>query len=279
MSSLVTRGQIKFSVLICVYYRDVPRLFECALGSIFTNTIVPNQVVLVVDGEVGSDIKQIIDHFVREHSLTTVYLPRNLGLANALNEGLKHISTEWVFRADSDDINLVDRFERQLQQLDGSIDILGGAIIESDPDGTEIAIRCPPLDHSSIYKFMRYRNPFNHMTVAYRKDFVQKVGGYPNIHLKEDYALWAKMLSNGARSKNIPDILVRATTGKQMYARRGGLNYIKSEFMMQKLLISCGLQSSLNAFVVGILRSTVFIMPSNLRAFVYEKFLRVRITN
>lgn len=263
-----------FTVLMAVYYKDNPSLFSRALESVYANSIVPAEVILVVDGPIPTEISDIIVSFEKKLGLRPIYLSSNMGLANALNEGLKHVTYDWVFRADSDDINLKNRFELQLKMIDGDIDLIGGAILEVDLDGSPISVRRPPLDHNDIIKHLPYRNPFNHMTVAFKKKVVTSAGGYPLVHLKEDYALWASILSRGAKAKNTSEVLVHATTGRGMLARRGGVRYVISEFKFQRHLFNCGFQSYINSLLVGSLRSFVFLMPNFIRGFIYKRFLR-----
>lgn len=96
--------------------------------------------------------------------------------------------------------------------------------MEVDRTGRPIAIRKVPSTEKEIRKFICHRNPFNHMTVAFRRSIVSDLGGYPDIFLKEDYALWACMLSRGVKMTNLEYILVNATAGSEMYRRRGGAN-------------------------------------------------------
>ena len=266
-----------FTVLIAVYGGDDSALFRTALESIFSNTLQPTRTVLVVDGPVPDGVEQVIASFEDNEALTVYRLTKNKGLFNALNYGLKHIETEWTVRADADDYNRPDRFQAMsdaLVQVGGQLDLFGSAIREVDTDGTEIAVRRTPANHGEIISFARKRNPFNHMTVAFRTKCAKDAGGYPDVYLKEDYALWAQMLANGARAANISDTLVHATTGQGMYKRRGGLRYAVSEIKLQSHLTKCGLKRSGSAILHGTVRSMLFLAPAGFRAFCYRTFLR-----
>ena len=59
---------------------------------------------------------------------------------------------------------------------------------------------------------------------------------YENFHRMEDYYLWIRMYQNGAIFRNIPDNLVYVRVGKEMYNRRGGYKYFKSETIFLNLL-------------------------------------------
>ena len=269
-------AQSNFTVLMAVYAKDDPEFLCTAIESIYLNTIRPRATVLVVDGPISELLDRAIFFAAEKYGLRVIRLPVNKGLANALNIGLNAIETKWVARADPDDFNLPGRFEAQMTILERGFDLIGAQIIEVDVTGREIAMKKTPTSSEQIISFMQHRNPFNHMTVIFRRSFVLDVGGYPSIYLKEDYALWALMISRGARVANSPDILVRVTGGIGMYARRGGVKYIKSEFKLQRFLANMGCKSALRAFFDGVLRSFIFSLPTSLRGKFYEYFLRSR---
>lgn len=265
-----------FTVLMAVYERDDIFLFEKAVESVFNNDLKPDAFILVVDGPVPNLLFNSIESLEDKYGIEVLYLNKNYGLAKALNAGLDLVRTEWIVRADADDLNVENRFSLQADFLkkEGNIDIFGGAIQEVDRSGNLLAVRRTVETHDRIIKFAAQRNPFNHMTVAFKTKFAKMCGGYPDIHLKEDYALWASMLEAGAQAANMPDILVRATTGKDMYRRRGGIRYALAEIALQKHLMNVGLKSKYFAILHGLGRSTVFVMPSSIRAWIYKKILR-----
>lgn len=266
-----------FSVLMAVYDGDNFALFKKAINSILNNKLKPSQIVLVVDGP----IKRIKSAFIknlatRNHFIDILYLEKNGGLANALNQGLQLIKYPWVVRADADDINMSNRFLRLAEAIEKNpaLDLIGSAVLEVDKNGVNIAIKSVPLKYSDIIRWLPYRNPFNHMSVAFKLQKVLALKGYPNIFQKEDYALWILMLSRGARACNVDDILVHATAGKDMYKRRSGLKSVRAEIDLQKILLKCGFQNFLGAIFVGLARGCILLLPNAFRSFIYEKFLR-----
>ncbi len=263
-----------FSVLLAVYEKDNHILLEKALRSVFLNSLQPKELVIVADGHLPDRLLSIIYDFSVKHPLRFIQLPSNVGLASALNIGLHSVQTKYTIRADADDFNYSSRFEVLIAKLREGFDLVGSAIREVDKNGNEVAFRKCPLTGDEIRQFVKRRNPFNHMTVGYETAVVLQAGGYPMIHLKEDYALWATLLSKGCRVCNLDDVLVDATAGKDMFKRRGGLRYAIAEFDLQHHLMRCGLKTPFEALVDGILRSAVFLAPTTLRQFVYLKFLR-----
>lgn len=276
MTSMPTVFPGGFTVLMAVYRGDDAALFERAVRSVFDNTLRPDAFILVVDGPIPLLLSATVTRLEAEFSLDVERLAQNVGLARGLNAGLARVQTEWVVRADADDFNLPERFERQARAASGldAPDLFGSAIREVERDGQPLAIRRPPSNHQDIVQYAQRRNPFNHMTVAYRKEVACRCGGYPLIHQKEDYGLWALMLKEGARTMNLADVLVDATTGRDMYRRRGGWRYALAEIDLQRHLVRCKLKSTFSATLHGLLRGAVFLLPAGLRGWIYERLLR-----
>lgn len=267
-----------FGVLMALYHGDKASLFDKALHSVFENTIQPNQFLLVIDGPIPAELKNVLlkFHQLFPGRIEELRIEANLGLAKALNEGLNHISQEWVVRADADDVNLPNRFEvlARIIQDRPRLHILGSAIMEVDESGNFLAQRMVPCEQGAILKYASFRNPFNHMSVAYRRKSILSLGGYPNLYLKEDYALWAKALGDHLMVANTNEILIHATASLAMYERRGGLRLAKTEIELQKLLVSCGIKTKIRAVFDGILRAGFCLIPSQLRKLIYLKLLR-----
>lgn len=266
-----------FCVLMALYGRDKPNLFIKAIQSVFANTLHPNQVLVVVDGPLSIELDQTVSKLHQEFpEIEFVRLPKNIGLANALNAGLQSIRFPWVVRADSDDINLVNRFEvlANIVREDPSLQLVGSAILEIDEEGNPLKVREVPTSEKEIRQFAKTRNPFNHMAVAYKLNAVLESGGYPNIFLKEDYGLWCHFLARNLPVANVRQVLVHASAGLGMFRRRGGWRYAQSEYRMQKLLVHSGLKGRVSALKDGVMRATFFLIPASWRGFLYSNFLR-----
>lgn len=267
-----------FTVLMAVYWKDDPDLFRWALSSVFQNSMPPKQVLVVVDGEITQDLNKVTKELQGKHNnLSLIRLPTNIGLAGALNAGLAAVSSEWVARADADDINHPDRFEKifsMIAKAEHQPDIVGTAIQEVDECGSKVAVRSLPASDEEIKKFLMRRNPFNHMTTVFRAEPAKRAGGYPELYLKEDYGLWAKMISQGCRCRNLPDITVNAMTGSDFYARRGGFRYAQAEYGLQRFLYQCNVKPLWMAGIDFLLRGGVFILPEMVRRRIYIHLLR-----
>ena len=271
---------LKFSVLMSVYNGEKVDFFKEAIESVLNQTVVPDEIVLIRDGYVYAELQEAIDLYRLKFPNTFTYVPleTNKGLGIALNIGVSVARNDLVARMDTDDICLFDRFEKQLAYLENNPDVsvCGGQIQEFIYSKDKIeGERRVPEDHNKIASFIRSRNPFNHMTVMFRKSAVIRAGNYQDMHYVEDYYLWCRMLLNGCRFGNLRDVLVYARIGKDMYRRRGGYEYFKSWRRLEKFKKDNGITSFGRYVKTLILRFVVQVLtPNFLRGVIIKKFAR-----
>ncbi|MDE7414471.1 MAG: glycosyltransferase [Muribaculaceae bacterium] len=270
----------EFSVLMSVYHNDCSHYLKEALLSVYTwQTVKPSEIILVIDGPVSDEIYEVINTLRQDIPvLKTVPLKNNRGLGNALRIGTEATSNEIIARMDSDDIALPDRFEKEIGFLEENPEVamVGGQISEfiGSPENV-VGNRIVPCSNEDIYSWMRKRCPFNHMTVAFRKSKILEVGNYVDWHYNEDYYLWIRMAEAGYKFANLPDTLVNVRVGKEMYARRGGWKYFKSEkgiqdYMLRKRFIGLGTY----LFNVLVRFGVQVVMPNSVRGFIFKKLFR-----
>lgn len=264
--------------LMSVYSKEHPNALCEALESIKIQTVLPSQIILVKDGPLTLALESIIDKYVNILPLRLISLNTNVGLAKALNYGLEVVNTEWVARFDTDDICAINRVEQQLLQIKtNNFDLFGSQIKEFNGDWRSAhQTRSVPLVHNDIVSFSKTRNPFNHMTVCFRKSIVDSVGGYPEIKFMEDYALWLKMIAIGARTCNSEKTLVFARIDNGMLERRGGWLYVKSAWEIQHLMLKLKAKKINAALKDGFIRTVISISPVFIRKIIYKKILRNR---
>ena len=265
----------KFSVWLPVLDReDIVEGLPKALDSIFKNSLKPNQVLITIDGLVSDSFKKILLKFQKKYSLELFWINEKVGLDKALNLGIERCKNEYIFRADGDDVNDINRFKIQLPYLLKGNDLVGSYIDEYNESGHFIATKKVPISYKDISRVITYRNPINHMTVGFKKSAILEVGGYPELFLKGDYGLWIKLIALNKKIINLNISLVKATTGMRMIKDRGGYKYIKSEYYLQKFLLNYKLTNIFLAFFVFILRIIIFSMPRDLKFLIYKNFLR-----
>ena len=57
---------MKFSVLLSVYYKENPDFLKQSLDSILNQSRLPDELVLVKDGQLSIDLDRMIDSYVRK---------------------------------------------------------------------------------------------------------------------------------------------------------------------------------------------------------------------
>ena len=122
---------------------------------------------------------------------------------------------------------------------------------------------------------MKKRSPFNHVSVMYKKSAVQAAGGYLDWFWNEDYYLWIRMQLNNAVFANTGTVLVNVRVGKEMYQRRGGMRYFKSEAKLQKYMWKDGI-ISFPKYCYNVLLRLILqvLMPNSIRGWVFKTFAR-----
>ena len=115
----------------------------------------------------------------------------------------------------------------------------------------------------------------NLVTVIFKKDSVQKVGGFIDWFCEEDYYLWVRLAENGFKFGNLNENLVNVRVGQEMYGRRGSWRYFKSEAKLQWYMLRHRV-IGLSRFLFNILvRFVVQVcMPNWLRGFIFQKLFR-----
>ena len=269
---------MKFSVSMCVYYKDNPEWFSVAVDSILNQTVKPSEVVLVVDGPVTEELEAVITKYESLPVFKVIRFEENRGHGEARRAGLAACDNELVAIMDADDISVANRFEKQLGYFEEhpETDIVGGNITEfiGTPDNP-VGKREVPSDNAEIYEYLKKRCPMNLVTVMFKKASVQAVGGFIDWYCEEDYYLWVRMAEAEMRFANISQTLVNVRVGKEMYNRRGGWKYFKSEAKLQKYMRKKKIISPATYFSNVTKRFIVqVLLPNRLRGWVFKKFAR-----
>lgn len=269
----------EYSVLMSVYHKERPEYLKQAIESIQVQSLSTNDFVLVCDGPLNDELDAVIQTKQLEmgENLSVVRLAKNGGLGNALNEGIKHCKNELVARMDSDDIAYPDRCEKQIAVFNthSEVSICSGIVEEftTDPNTVDTR-RVPPETNAEIIEFAKKRNPFNHPCVMYKKSAVKAVGSYQDFYLLEDYYLWLRILMAGYQGYNIQEPLLHMRAGSDMYKRRAGWKYAKTQAKLFKFMKQQGFIGNGQYIKSCVIRSGSALAPNWLRKFMFERVLR-----
>lgn len=267
-----------FSVLISVYKNEIPRYLDRSLKSILNQTVIPDEIILIEDGELPLSLEDVIKENKRAFpkKFKIIKLKKNQGLGNALRIGTKYVSTDWIARMDSDDISTSERFEKQLQEIVENKDlaVVGGQVDEFSFDVSNIVgKRKVPISYKEIINFAKWRSPFNHPTVMINKKALENVGGYIPFGNLEDYYLWARIIAAGYNVYNLPDVLVKMRIDNGIYARRGKIRNIKYIYALRNFLYEERIINSAEKYIGNFIMTINILLPQGVRKVFYQRIL------
>ncbi|WP_312470526.1 glycosyltransferase [Neobacillus sp.] len=270
---------MKFSVLMSVYSKEDPQFLLEAIKSTINQSLKPDEIVIIQDGVLTSELNKVLEEFQNSYPgiIKLIQLETNMGLGKALEIGVEKCTFDLIARMDTDDISHPNRFEKQVNFMVNhpDVQVLGSWIGEFEHNPDEInSIRKVPTTYEEVVQYAKKRNPLNHMTVMYRKSAVLEAGNYKPFLWNEDYYLWVRMLNRNAKIVNMPEILVFARAGSDMFKRRGGFKYLVKDVELQQEFLKMNFIDK-KQFITNIfLRGSVRILPNFVRGFVYKSFLR-----
>ena len=270
-------SEIAFSVLLSVYRGEKQEWFTRSLESLWTQSLQPDEVVLVKDGPLTSELETVLAGWQEKFGdrLKVVALERNVGLAAALNVGLNACRNEWVVRMDTDDICLPNRLEvlAGFIRENPSADIVGSWALRLDAEGQTGRVLKVPIDPVRIRRLI-WSCPLIHPTVCYKKEKILAVGGYDPLAgpRQDDYELWFRCAAAGHAFHNIPEPLLLYRFTDQNIRRnnfRVGYHRFKNGWRGNRML-GAGLTAYLGV-AVPLVRG---MLPYPLNVWVYKLLAR-----
>lgn len=227
--------QPQYSVLMPLWYLEKNEYIYQSLKSVLQQTVSPTEIVLVVDHPLLPETEELLAQLQKQHPETRIRKMENFdllgkGLGAVLAFGVLQCQYEFVARMDTDDICFLDRCEKELDILMKfpSVAIVGGglekfSVVPEQVDG----YRFPPEKGRNLIQYSKYRNPFNHPTVMFRRDVILQVGNYSPLKECEDYELWYRVLKNGYEGYNLQHPVLHYRAGTDMLKRRKNKRFFR----------------------------------------------------
>ncbi len=188
----------KVSVIMPV--RDGERWLAQAVESVFAQTLVEFELIIVDDGSVDGSSAIVAGLSSRDSRIRTLRHQAPRGLVAALNGALALVRAPLIARLDADDIALPDRLSQQAQRFAAqpALVLLGSWAERIDAKGGSIGQIHPETDAARLAEILCRRNPFSHSSMMMRTDLVRRLGGYRGAFLgAEDFDLWLRMSEHG----------------------------------------------------------------------------------
>jgi len=260
-----------------VYRNDRLEWFQLAMDSIREQTLLPAEMVLVVDGPIPDSLSETVRDYENQDcgfELNVVRLAENGGLANAMNVGRRECTQTFIARMDADDYSLPTRFEQQAAVLRdrpevGLICAWQGEFADNHLEMN--ALKTLPEHHDDLIAQLKWRNVIPHSSVVMNREAVEQVGGYrSDFGLLEDYDLFTKLALAGVRMHCLQEPVYRMRVLPEQRMRRGGLAYIPGEWKFRHQLHRNGFITQ-REFLVSSTAYTVFrLSPGFLKTLFYR---------
>lgn len=241
----------------------------CSIQSLFLSCASPAQIVLVVDGPIEDALSATINRLENIYeSLNVLRIESNVGLGKALKMGLQICSYDLVFRFDTDDINLSSRLPVQYHFMTANPDVCccGSDVLEFRRDARHSYVRLKSMPKRFYFFCGLFRNPLNHPTVAFRRHYVQKAGGYLDCNFFEDYSLWIRLMIRGFRIANLSSPPLVCMDRPDIRTRRSGKSYFFDELSFAFSLPRYGLAAVPFLFSISIRALFRYIFSALIRS-------------
>jgi glycosyltransferase involved in cell wall biosynthesis len=177
----------------------------------------PDFEIIIVDDGSTDQSSEILKKYSRTDARVKYFFREHLGIIPALNYGLQQCSGQLIARMDTDDICLPTRLEKQAQYLteNNNVDLVA-SLIEGFPKedirgGFHVYIDWlnSLVSDDQIKREIFVESPFAHPSVMFRKQAIDRLGGYQEHGWAEDYDLWLRMVQAEMNFAKIPEMLLR----------------------------------------------------------------------
>ncbi len=206
--------------------RNGEAYLAAALESLSAQTDRDFEVIAVNDGSTDAT-SAILGEFAAHDQRIRVIAGPGGNLPEALNLGAAQARGRYIARMDADDLSHPERLRLQADYLDRNSDIglvasrvryLGDAGANRGlalfVDWTNSLVE---PDEIAFNRFVE--TPVIHPSVLFRRDLIERFGGYLDGEFPEDYELWLRWMEAGVRFAKLPEMLLEWRDGPDRLTR------------------------------------------------------------
>lgn len=198
------------SVVMSIFKEPVEWM-RMAIDSILQQTFSDFEFIIINDCPGRVENSKILEEYQKkDQRIVVINNDENVGLTKSLNKGLSVAQGKYIARMDADDISKPIRFERQYSFCETHPEIiaLGTSVNIIDFGGKKKGSMHHDTDPVVLRSISVFESPIYHPTSFIRR-IIDGAPFYYDEHFKQaqDYALWAKLISNHDIA-NIDEILL-----------------------------------------------------------------------
>lgn len=212
---------VETSVIMATYKESIECLKQ-SIESIINQTYNDFEFIIILDNPDNKEHIAFINDYVCKDERIKFYInDKNMGLTNTLNRGLKLAEGKYICRMDADDISELYRMEHQKKYLEeNDFDLIGGISQMIDEDGNTIySIKKVPTNFKKIKKCIKYNQVISHPTWFGKKEVFDKLNGYRNMPLCEDYDFTLRAILQGFKISNVNECVLKYRMRKDSISR------------------------------------------------------------
>ena len=203
-------------------YKESIECLKQSIESIINQTYNDFEFIIILDNPDNKEhIAFINDYACKDERIKFYINDKNMGLTNTLNRGLKLAEGKYICRMDADDISELYRMEHQKKYLEeNDFDLIGGISQMIDEDGNTIySIKKVPTNFKKIKKCIKYNQVISHPTWFGKKEVFDKLNGYRNMPLCEDYDFTLRAILQGFKISNVNECVLKYRMTKDSISR------------------------------------------------------------
>lgn len=213
-------------IAVLLPFRNAAGTLDAAIASMAAQSFTDWE-LLLIDNASTDDSPAIAQRWADSDPRIKVLREFRIGIAHALNTGLAQASGKYIARMDADDVSHPERLAKQVAYL--------GAHPEIGVLGTRTAFVTTVEKSSGMRWFVDWQNalltphehyvkrfvdaPLAHPTVMFRRELVERHGGYDTGPLPEDHELWLRWMDAGVRFAKLPEELLTWNDHAQRLSR------------------------------------------------------------
>lgn len=224
MKAQIVKERKKISVVMSVYNAQSTEILRAAIDSIRNQTEPDWELIICDDGSTDDTWQKLRDMTQGDERIRLIHNKENRRAGHARNCCIREASGDYIAIMDADDLSHPDRLKLQKQFLD------------SHPEYAFVGTRGQFFirevgDDPETYWFLakpqakdfRFSVPFVHASCMFRKEALEKVGGYdasPQKIRMEDYDMLLRLYAKKQYGANLEDTLYYIRRDEQQYKRR-----------------------------------------------------------